>query len=572
MRSGLRGRPIRERAVVDRPPRGRLLAAVLIALTLQFVVLGLIQAARDAPTVDEGPDLVAALVTVEDRDLRLNPEHGVLHHAVPGILPVLLADPLLPETDAYADGSWFDHTDAVIAVNDEAGRLDEVVFWFRVAPLLAGAAIGWVLFALGRRLGGALGGLLAAGLWFTTPYMVGLAHLGSLDVSFTLAAAALALALVRDGERPSLGRALAAAIVLGLALATRHAAVVLVPVAVGFVVAHRWHDRRVLSRSLIIVLVAPVLVVWLLHRGLDPVPVDGPPAERFDALISSARAAGPLERLTLTVPMPVEWQAGFAYLSLTADERPAYLLGSSWDGARPWFFPVSAALKLPVTASLAALGGWGLLAMRRRGRVAALPVLVTGGALGVFLVLQPLNLGLRLAVPVIGLAFVGAAGIALVRGRWASAAVGLLAVGQVAATVAAHPTSLAWTPPPFSDGYRALSDSSIDFGQALHAVRRAHEERPFVAVSLVTPRGLDEPEGTVEVANARPEQLVGRVAVGVTPLTVTEAAALSWLRAYCPVEVIEGAVLVYEFDRPPDTRTGPSTPAAPCDGGISRRT
>lgn len=545
---------------------------VLVLLTIVFVALGLAQAMRDAPTVDEAPDLVAGLVAIEKRDLRLNPEHGVLHHALPGMLPVLFADPLLPATTAYESGAWFDYTGDVIAANDEAGRLDEVLFWFRVVPLLAGAAVGWVLFALGRRIGGDLGGLLAAGLWLTTPYIVGLAHLGSLDVSFTLAVAGLALVLVRDREEPTPGRALTVAVVLGAALATRHMAVVLVPVAIAFVVAHRRGDRAALVRALVVMLAVPVLTVWALYRAVDPVPVEGPPADRFEGLIAAAEARGPVETLVLAVPMPVEWRAGFAYLSITSDERPAYLLGTMWEGSRPWFFPVSAAIKLPLTASLAVVAGAVLTAARHRKRPVFLPVAAVAGMVSVFLLLQPLNLGLRLAVPVLALVFVTTASLArLPRHPVTFVALGAVVVVQVAATVVAHPTSLAWTPPPFSDGYRAVSDSSVDFGQALFSLRDAHERDPFVAVSVVTPRGLGRPEGTLSLRDAAPEDLVGRVAVGVTALTVVNADELSWLRAYCPVGLIDDAILVYVFDDPPDMRPGPTTPAAPCPGEVSRR-
>jgi len=270
--------------------------------------------------------------------------------------------------------------------------------------------------------------------------------------------------------------------------------------------------------------------------------------------------------------MPVEWRAGFAYLAITSDERAAYLWGETWEGSRPWFFPASTAVKLPLTASLAVLGGIALLVARRWDDALVVPLASTAVVLGGFLLVQPLNLGLRLAVPVIALAMVPAAMLAgLLRSRASHLAAGAMAALQVAAVVVAHPTSLAWTPPPFSDGYRWVSDSSIDFGQALHAVREAHAADPFVAVSVVTPRGLSRPVGVGPVAGADAEALLGRIAVGATPLLVTEADELSWLRAYCPVEVLDGAVLVYEFDSPPDQAPASGRPAPPCEGAASSR-
>ena len=147
-----------------------------------------------------------------------------------------------------------------------------------------------------------------------------------------------------------------------------------------------------------------------------------------------------------------------------------------------------------------------------------------------------------------------------------------MATGQVLAMVVAYPHSLAWTPPPFTDGYRAVSDSSIDFGQANEEVRARHRRDPFVAASLLAPRGFDVLPGVPRVEDVPADELVGDVAVGATVLTVLRRDELGWLRAYCPVEVIAESVLVYRFDQPPDTTAGRATPAAPCDGDVSRRT
>ncbi|WP_436795754.1 hypothetical protein [Actinospongicola halichondriae] len=133
------------------PEVRRPVAFVILGLLCgQFLVLGLIQASRDSVAVDEAVDLTAGLVAVADHDVRMAPEHALFHKVLPGLLPVLVADPIIPRTAAYEDGDWFDYTDDLIRANDEAGRLDDVVFWFRVVPLLLGAATGLLVYALGR--------------------------------------------------------------------------------------------------------------------------------------------------------------------------------------------------------------------------------------------------------------------------------------------------------------------------------------------------------------------------------------------------------------------------------------
>ncbi len=543
-------------------------------LCAPFLVLGLIQADRDAVTVDEAVDLAAGLVAIDRHDLRMNPEHALLHHALPGILPVLVADPILPDTEAYDDGDWFDYTDDVVRANDEAGRLERVVFWFRIVPLAIGAVTGLLIYALGARLVNRIGGLVAAGLWLTTPYVLGIAHLSSLDVSFTCAVVAVALLFDRWREDRTDGRALALAAMVGGALLVRHTALVLVPVVgISVLVTARGADRRALLRQIGLLVVVPVAVVWLGYRLVDPTPVDGPPRDRFEALVDQAADAGPVQAAVLAVPMPIEWRAGFAHLAETSEGRPAYLLGESWTGSRSWFFPASAAVKLPLTASvglLLGLGGWAFVGRGQRRRAAwvlAPPALT----LLAFLVAQPLDLGLRLALPVLGLGFVAVASLGRLEFRPLVIVAVVLAIGQAGASVLGHPDSLAWTPPPFSDGYRAVSDGNIELGQANSALRDRHRNNPFVAVSATAPRGYDAVAGVPTVESADASALVGDVAVGATQLTVTHRDELSWLRAYCPVDVLAGAVLVYRFDAPPDTAPGPDTPAAPCAGSVSRR-
>ena len=546
---------------------------ILGVLCAQFLVLGLVQASRDSVAVDEGYGLTSALVIAERRDVRLLPEHALLHNALAGVLPSLLADPVLPDTPAYADGDWFAYTEDLIRANDELDRLDELIFWYRVVPLLLAAGTGVVVYALASRLVGRGGALVSAGLWLTTPYVVGLGHLGALDVSFTFMIVLVALAVDRYRTSPTSGRLVALGASVGAALATRHTALALVPVVLLLVAwCVRRAERRAQLLQLGLALLAPLATVWLLYRLVDPSPVQGAPRMRFDALIASASQTSPLHRLVLAVPFPVEWRAGLAYLFETSTPRPAYSLGESWTGGRVWYFPMNALVKLPASFwVLVVAGGAAWVTDRVPGRRRLAWVLSPALALALFLLAQPLNLGLRLTLPIIASACLLSAGVLCLRRPVAAVVVVVCIAGQVAATIVAQPESLAWTPPPFTNGYRHVSDSSIDLGQAARAVQRAHEDTPFVAATLLLPLGLEVPRDVPSVSSLDSSELVGRLAVSATMLTVLERESLSWLRAYCPVDVIGRSVLVYEFEAPPDTSPGPVTPDGPCPGSPSSR-
>ena len=535
--------------------------SVLVVLSLLFFAVGMHQAGRDAPTIDEGVDVSSGVAALVLHDLRMVPEHPVLPKVV-AALPALIAQPIVPETEAWREGDWFDWSDDFISANAEAGKLHEILLWSRAVLLLETVAAGLLLYLLTKRFFGPDGGLLAAVAWLTTPYVVGLGHFAMIDIPFVVVTLGVCLLLARWAEHPTTGRAVAVGLGLAAALASRHTALVLVVVAVGVMV----HQLRKTPRE-----AATAVGV----TGLVSAPSGSSAAvqENFQALVSGA--GGPA-KLVGVLPLPLEWRAGFAYLDLTSTERPASLLGRSWDGGVWWFFPVSALLKLPLTLVAAILVGWGTViarALHRRDAVRF--VVVPAVLLWLLLLAQPLNLGLRLAMPIVVLAFVGLGALVTLvpqdlrstRARVALGGIGLVVVVQFVAMFVAAPYSLAWTPPPWSPAYRWVSDSSLDAGQALYEVRAWAEDHDAPYVALDRTRGLDVGGGSRPLRDADPAEVTGWVAVGVTPLMQTSRDDLAWLRKYCPVGTLGGgSVLLYRFDDPPDPAPGPERPVGPCTG------
>lgn len=547
----------------------------LVALVVGFVGFGLRQAWTDSPTVDEGVDLASGLTHLVHRDLRMNPEHPALPKLL-ATAPALLADPIVPTDDAWRRGDWFDHTDATLAANDRAGRLRRVVFLSRLVPLAQAVLCGLVIALLARRLGGPRAGAVAAGLWFSTPFVLGIGHVQSLDVAFTLATLVVALALLRHREAPTTGRVAVVGLALAGALATRHTGVVLVPVAlVALVVAPGGRARAV--RAVATASAVALAGVWAVYRLVDPTAPGGAPGARFDGLIAAAGERSALARLALAVPLPTEWRAGFAYLTVTSDLRPAYLAGRAWEGTQWWYFPVSLVAKVPMPAVvLLVVGAVAWVWVPRSQRVAGAVCVVAPGVLLLgFTAVQPLALGLRLVLPCLALWMV-VAGVgvdAVWERRGVRPLVAVVAVLQVLALVAGSAHSMAWSPPPFRPAHRWVSDANLDFGQDLHRVRAWADDhdRPWVAV--VAPRGLEVGGDTRDLVEADPGEVTGWAAVGATALTVVSRDELAWLRAYCPVGTLGGgSTLLYRFDRPPSAEPGPTRPVAPCpDEPFSRR-
>jgi hypothetical protein len=545
--------------------------SILIVLSLVFFAVGMHQADRDAPTVDEGVDVSSGVAALVRHDLRMVPEHPVLPKVV-AALPALIAEPIVPDTPAWRDGDWFDWSDDFISANADAGRLHEILLWSRAVLLLETVAAGALLYLLTKRFFGPDGGLLAAVAWLTTPYVVGLGHFAMIDIPFTLVTLGFCLLLARWVDAPTTGRAVALGLVLAAALASRHTALVLVIVAVGVMVHHRRDEPREAATAVGITGLTSLIGLWLVYRGLAPAGSSASVQASFNGLVDGA-AGGPA-KLVGALPLPLEWRAGFAYLDLTSTARPASLLGRSWDGGAWWFFPVSALLKLPLTLVAAIVVGWGVAIRRALHRKDLLRfVVVPGLLLWVLLLAQPLNLGLRLAMPIVALSFVGLGALPTLvpddlrttRARVALGSIGIVVVVQVLAMAVASPHSLAWTPPPWSPAYRWVSDASLDAGQALDEVRgwaKVHD-RPYVAIDRT--RGMELGGGARNLVEADPTEVRGWVAAAVTPLMQTRRDELAWLRKYCPVGTLGGgSVLLYRFETAPDPAPGPERPVEPC--------
>jgi hypothetical protein len=549
--------------------RPRLYHLVLLILAAQFVTIGLIEASRDSATVDEAVDVASGITIVARHDFRMNPEHGPLPKVL-SALPAMLAHPVIPNDETYRDGAWFDYTDRFISENRAAGRLDNVLLLARTVAIAEGLAAAFLLYLFGRRLAGPWGGTVSAALWLTTPVFNGFSHFAMIDIAFTVALLAVSYRLLRFFDDPNPITAALCGVAGAAAVLTRHKALPIMGVVVvaALVVSLR-HSWRAALRNAAIVGLVVFGLVWVFYRGIDPTPPSGEIGQRFDAVIATAQHDSIMARAALTVPLPQEFRAGLGYLFVTSEDRPAYAFGYAWDGARLWFFPAAALAKLSFVVIGTCIAG--LFCLRRvdgatRRTVLAALWLPTG-ALGLSLLGQPLNLGLRYAFPIVAACFVCAAPAVLIGRVFVRRALGAAALAvQVMFVWMAAPHSLAWTPPPFTPAYRFVTDSNVDYGQDVERFIRWAEQHQ-AAAAIVRARGFTLPASVQPLLGTPPATLDGWVAVSVTNLTALHRDELSWLRAYCPVDTIGGSILLYYFDSPPDGAPGPTTPASPCRGG-----
>jgi hypothetical protein len=356
---------------------------------------------------------------------------------------------------------------AVLAVDDPR----RVLFWSRVPMVLLAAALGWAVWAWGRRMLGetaALGGLL---VFAFDPTIVAHAALVTTDVGCAAFAVLFLFALWRYLAQRTAGRLVVCGLALGGALAAKFSAVVLLPLAAALVVLGVW---------------------WLPGRG--PATADDRPQTAGGRLV---RAAAALIGLTLIAAVVV-WATYFfprdpsiyveGLRQVNADHDPAYRAYMAGE-FRPRFWPyflVAYLLKTPIAAIvLTAVGVWAIGRRAGATRLDRAFLLAPPALLAVAYTLFAANLGIRYLIPALPfLHLLAGAGLAalLARGWIARGIGGLLAAWLVLAAVGIYPDHLSYfneaacLPVDIREvgldggarcGPHWLDDSNVDWGQGL---------------------------------------------------------------------------------------------------------
>lgn len=551
-------------------PSRRVAAWILVALSAQFLIFGLIEAWRDAPTFDEGFYVSGGVTALTRHQLRLTPEHGIIPKVMAG-LPALAARPAIPNGQSWRQGDQNNYYFDFIRAQSQKGTLRSVFFLARLPFLAVAIALGWALYALGTMLFGRVAGLVAAVAWLTTSYALAFAHIVGSDLPFALAVVLTGLALLRWADRQTTGRL----VVLGLGclavLLTRYSGLALVPVFAFavFMLAENARPWRRLSLAGA-VLAMSWAGVWVVTRAISPFP-----KYRSARVFASALPDTGLTRVARLIPWPHEYAQGILRTGNLAHASTAtFLFGRHGNGARWLYWPGALLVKLPAGALVLVASGllfW--LAVPKSGRLRTVLAVVLPLVVLISGTVTYSRPSLRYFLPGIALLMLlGSAAFArtlqLNAGR---VAIGVLAVVQVLMLWSAVPHSLAWTAPPFQPGYRFIGDTS-DWGQDFYRLQHWAAGKRALVGYFGPPLF---PSDARSLFGTDPQEIRGWVAVSTAYFTyqsLTVPDEVSWLRAYCPVGTIGGSILVYRFQDPPNTAKGPKVAARPCRGPYSRRT
>lgn len=479
-------------------PKRRYLLTAGIASLLAILALELtFSIRRESQTWDEASHIFAGYSYWTRGDFGMNPEHPPLVKLLASI-PLLASSLNVPPHDkVFSKEEDFTSAQRFLYSNNA----DQILFRARMAAALLTFLLALLLFATAREMFGTRAAVVALILFVFEPNLLAHGALVTTDMGVTCFLLGTVYAFYRYVKAPSRKTLGVLALATGLSLAAKHSGILIFPIliALGFAeflitrrsllvpseytVQHRFR----LARALFLTGVAAVVILWASY-GFRFHPRHGVDADQ--RLISYAsRLNHPLqEKLIASFArwhlLPQSYLYGLADVGITAGFSHTYLFGKVYPHGQWFYFPAAFLIKtsLPLIIFIlllpVAIVARGAHYRRELWFLTLPPAIYLGVAMS-----SGMNIGVRHILPIypflIILAGWTAAELVRYRRHWMYGVAFILLFGVVS-SLRAFPVYLSyanelWGGP--ANTYRYLTDSNVDWGQQLPAVKKYLDSR-----------------------------------------------------------------------------------------------
>ena len=448
---------------------------------------------------DEGDHIFAGYMSWKKVDFGINPEHPPLVKALAAIplQPIHLKVPDPKGLASFKDEAYFDGRDFIFGNGGEA-EADRIIFRARMAAASLSLLLGLLVFLAAREMFGDGAALFALALVVFEPNMIAHGAYVTTDMGISCFMFASIYAMYRYVKAPSVGRLIVLGLVSGLALASKHSGVLLLPFGLALIITEilwsspetRTNKRRValrLTGAFLAASTIAIVVLWAFYGfryaarpgGMQLSPSLAEYARGLKGLEPQVYLA--LARLHL---LPESYLYGLVDVRLISDSFSTYIFGKVYAHGVWFYFPAAFIIKSTAAfMGLLLLTGFAIVTGKLRARrevffLTIPPVLYLLIATG-----TGLNIGARHILPMYPFlsVLIGGATLALAHKdrRWAYV-VGLLLAWHVVSSARAYPNYLAysnefWGGP--ANTYKYLTDSNTDWGQQLKAVKKYLDNR-----------------------------------------------------------------------------------------------
>jgi Dolichyl-phosphate-mannose-protein mannosyltransferase len=477
------------------PRRFSINAGVCLLLVLFGLQLGS-TVRQESLTWDEGDHIFAGYMSWKTHDFGLNPEHPPLMKLLSTV--PLLGLPLKVPTlqhRFFKDEAYYDGRELLFG-NAPEYSAESLTLRVRLAAGIVAILMGLLVFVAAREMFGVGAAFVALVLLTFEPTVLAHGAFVTTDTGVSCFFFAAVYAFYRYCKMRSVGRLAVAGLAAGLALATKHSAVLLLPMLVGlagcevvFRLDGEARSRRAIQMvwSLASIGVIAVGVLWAFYGfryaarpaglRLDPSLAD------YVHPLKAVEAKG-IMLLAQFHLFPESYLYGLADVRAMANGMPSYIFGKVYEHGVWFYFPAVLVIKSTLGFLAMAVIAFAAIAMGRFRRWREISFLLVPAVIYFWVAMgSSLNIGARHILPVYVFLSVFAAG-----GSWAwiesaergrsrgwSYAVGILLLCQVVSSARAYPNYMAYSNELWGGGsqtYKYLTDSNTDWAQQLLAVKR----------------------------------------------------------------------------------------------------
>ncbi|HTV05963.1 MAG TPA: glycosyltransferase family 39 protein [Acidobacteriaceae bacterium] len=471
-------------------PAGRQLWTVcgVVCLLLVLFLQLAFSVRQDSISWDEGDHLFTGYMMWRHDDFGLNPEHPPLVKLV-AALPLLSMQLRVPELqhrqfklEAFLDGRNF------TAWNYSKG----ILFRARMAVSVFTLLLALLIFFAAREMFGAAAGFIALTLFVFDPNFLAHGALVTTDVGVSCFIFGSIYGFYRYVKAPSVKRLLIAGGMTGLAFASKHTGILLLPMLLALAICEslrrdaggrRARNFARLTGAFIATALIGFVVLWAFYGfrySARPLSLSlNPPLTTYLQQISrpfDARVIGAIAHLHL---LPESYLFGLTDILFINEIYTAYFFGTIYPHGTWLYFPGVLLIKSTLPFLILVLTAIILIATRRLRCWREILFLTVPPAIYLAVSMSShINIGVRHILPMYPFLYVLAAGAAatLIRTnkRW-SYAIAILLLWQAFEAVHIFPAYMAyaneaWGGP--ANTHKYLSDSNVDWGQQLIAVKR----------------------------------------------------------------------------------------------------
>jgi hypothetical protein len=479
-------------------PRNLRFAAAVAFLMLVLLIELIVPARRQSATFDESCHTVAGYTYWRTGDFGINPEH-------PPLVKLLATVPLLLMPLRYSPPPPIDFKVACIIGGKQfvySNNADALLFRARMAAALLTFLAALLVFAAAYEMFAPGVGLIALLLFVFEPNLLAHGSLVTTDMGMTLFLLATVYSFYRYLKSPSAARLLLTGLCAGLALASKHSAVLLAPIllllALAEIVRHdpgsklarggRLRCALRFALSLAVVSALAIGILWSFYGFHFQMRPQGqamiPAFDQFLLYMEHPREEQALTTLAHFHLLPEAYLFGLADVVIAPQHHLSYLFGKVYLRGRWFYFPVAFLIKSTIGFLLLLLLLPVAIAMQHTARQRELLFLGIPAAVYFFAAVRSdFNIGIRHILPIYPFLLILAAYVAWNLGRSRKVrfyAVSALLFFHVVSSVRAFPDYLPysnelWGGP--ANTYKFMADSNLDWGQQLKVVKKYLDER-----------------------------------------------------------------------------------------------